>query len=371
MHKQVFVTQPQDGIRYSSLFESACAMGGFDDMAAAVAYATTKGVESLLGLLGTCQEAVITDARKRWLVGIDWCRSEPAALDLLCGLPRSEVRIPFGRVTVERRGCVPRVTYHPKSYLLNGPTIRAVIMGSGNLSASGLERGHEWGSLSLVADPRRKADKPLEEGLDAVQAWFDRLWRKATRYGAIRDDYIREWNSVDHLRNPAPTDEDVADTKRTERNGRGRTIKPDLLRKMRVTDHLWIQAGRLHKNRGPLKPGNQLMLSPMTRVFFGFPAKDVATDTHIGNVKIRYGRTVRENCSLRYSNNSMDVLGLPIPGEEGPPEYDNKVLLFTREPDGLFVLKVGSPADVRSWPKRSDRIDGSAEMTSGRQWGVF
>ena len=116
------------------------------------------------------------------------------------------------------------------------------------------------------------------------------------------------------------------------------------------------------------------MMTPMSRVFFGFPATDSEPDTSIGHVRIRYDARTREDCSLRFSNNSMDVLTLPVPESEGPDKYDQEVLLFTETFDArgrIFELSLGTAASIRKWREKSERIDALVRMTSGRQWGVF
>ena len=113
------------------------------------------------------------------------------------------------------------------------------------------------------------------------------------------------------------------------------------------------------------------MLQRMTRVFFGFPAEDVPKDSYIGSVRIRFDGHVRDDCSLRFSNNSMDVLTLPIPGTEGPPAYDGETLLFRTDAMNSFTLAVGNSAQKRAWERQSERIGASFKMSSGRKWGLF
>jgi len=67
----------------------------------------------------------------------------------------------------------------------------------------------------------------------------------------------------------------------------------------------------------------------------------------------------------------MDKLTLPIPDSGGPPSYDKKDLLFTRQSDGGFVLSLGTADNKKDWVRSSQAISGHRRMTSGRQWGVF
>jgi hypothetical protein len=55
---------------------------------------------------------------------------------------------------------------------------------------------------------------------------------------------------------------------------------------------------------------------------------------------------------MRFGNNHMDKLNLPIPGELGPPTYENQTLLFERTGD-IFDLCIGSPQEIIEWKRLS------------------
>jgi hypothetical protein len=74
---------------------------------------------------------------------------------------------------------------------------------------------------------------------------------------------------------------------------------------------------------------------------------------------------------MRFGNNYMDKLDLPIPGIDGPPSYEDSVLRFEREPDGAFRLSLGTPSEVRRWKRSSERAGTLLTMRGGRQWGVL
>jgi hypothetical protein len=325
-------------------------------MFAAIAYATHGGVAELSSRLEAMDGW--SAVRKRWLVGIDFCRSDPVALEYLNRMPRSEARVFDGRFVVKRDGCVPRVSYHPKLYGFSRNRRAALVAGSGNLSKTGLCVGVEAG-MSLANIP---AGGPLYP-----QAWFDRQWRQATRLADIAAAYSDQYADLANRLHPAPTEDDAA----PESAGARGQLTASQLRKLAVCDYLWIDAGQITRNRGPVLPGNQLMLKRNTRVFFGFPARDLEPDTAVGHVAVEYAGAVRDDCSLRFSNNSMDVLTLPVPGDQGPPTYDNKTLCFERIGIRRFRLTVGSGRDASRWKRESKAVDGDFQMGSGREWGVF
>jgi len=339
---------------YLKMLKNAVQTVGPSRLDAAVAYATNSGVASLTGVLSRH----LRDARKRWLIGIDYCRSDPNAIKYLEGIPYSRVRIFDGRHVAAQRGCAPRISYHPKVFVLHGEDHSTLVLGSGNLSYTGLQKGIEAGVSVAEMDKR---------AIRSVNQWFSKHWRNACPWPEIEEIYTSRYSSVKNRRSPMASDDDDVPMSATRRGN----INAEQLRKLRVCRHLWIQAGNLHENRGAGRPGNQLMLKRNSRVFFGFPAIDLPTDSLVGRVDIESGGTVTNGCTIRFSNNSMDVLTLPIPGNTGPLRYDRETLCFRRIGIRRFGLLVGSNRELNVWKRKSRRIDGSFAMRSGREWGVF
>jgi hypothetical protein len=371
MLHQKFVTQPVGGINYLSLFDEAMAQRPFTAFDVAVAYATANGVRELTR---RCSEIAGRDwdiMQKRWLVGIDYCRTEPIAVEMLAKQKNSSVRVHDGAAVVRRRNCTPSLPFHPKAFLFRSDTASAIVTGSGNLSRNGLTKGHEVGNVLVVRDPENNQERVAHEVCLGVRSWFDKLWLKASNATSVLPDYSKIFESDRNLISPAPTDDDAGETEFLETSMRRPGLSATNLRQLRTCKHLWMEAGTITKNRGPQLPGNQLMMSRMTRVFFGFPAEDLPKDSTIGQVCIRYQEIYRDDCSLRFSNNSMDVLGLPIPVVEGPESYDDEILHFERLSDESFRLSLGNPVLRQKWTRFSQAINGLHRMKSGRQWGVY
>ena len=144
---------PQDAAtgRVSSTINGLVELAGFIPVArwdAAVAYATRAGCERLHDQMGAATPAW-AGTRKRWLVSMDFRRTEPEALRFLAGLRRSEMRVPDGRRVAAAPGFIPRSVFHPKVFLSRGaagPSF-GLLVGSGNLTLGGLAVGAECGTL--------------------------------------------------------------------------------------------------------------------------------------------------------------------------------------------------------------------------------
>jgi hypothetical protein len=334
----------------------------------AAAYITSSGVDLLLRTMNDRSCAQNTRVAKRWITSFDYCRTDPVALETLFALPSSSLRIHDAWACLANGG-VPRVPFHPKAFLVRSNQHDYVLAGSGNLSRSGLSRGFEAGLVVGIDRFSRSIDPSASKAISACRRYFASIWKGAIplRPGLLAE-YRNLYDSADHLKNAAPTEDDVA----TSDTSRGSLSSEDL-KKLRVCRHFWIDAGNITKNRGPHLPGNQLMMKRLSRVFFGFEPTALPKDSPVGHVAISFDQEFRAEYSLTFSNNGMDKLVLPIPGSgSGTPEsYDNKYLLFERIRPRQFRLRLGSHSTAAAWLRKSNRIDAAFKMSQGREWGVF
>ena len=58
-------------------------------------------------------------------------------------------------------------------------------------------------------------------------------------------------------------------------------------------------------------------------------------------------------------------------GLRGPPDSRDSTLLFERQTDGSYRMRLGTPAQVQAWKARSRRQGTLFAMRGGRAWGVF
>jgi hypothetical protein len=335
-------------------------------MDVAAAYMTSGGVDDLIATLNARLGSHTTSVEKRWITSFDYCRTEPVALEALLSLPSSQVRIYDPEPCLAHQG-TPRIPFHPKAFLFRSHQYDYVLTGSGNVSRSGLSRGVEAGLVIGIDRLSTTVEPTAQASVASLQGWFGSTWTSAVPLNAaLLARYHALYESIANRKNPIPTEDDVV----AGHTGSGALSESDL-RKLRVCRNLWIETGNITKNRGATLPGNQLMMKRLSRVFFGFEAKTLPENSHVGDVAISYNGNAEKDYSLTYSDNKMDKLVLPIPGSDGPAAYDNICLLFKRIGPRRFQLYVGSTTEKSSWLKKSKAIDGAFKMSSGRAWGVF
>ena len=78
---------------------------------------------------------------------------------------------------------------------------------------------------------------------------------------------------------------------------------------------------------------------------------------------------------MRFGNNGMDKVNLPIPNTEGPDSYDNAIILFERQgTDRLgrpsFRVQLGAQEDLERW-KGAAAGGHEFAMQSGRRYGTL
>ncbi|WP_411878178.1 hypothetical protein [Polaromonas sp. YR568] len=339
--------------------------GGVERIDAAVAYITSGGALDFVKRAEVALGGAWATMPKRWITSFDYCRTEPVALNYLNSVPNLSIRIHNAEFCLQH-DCAPKVPFHPKTFLIRTAQRDFALVGSGNMSRSGLSRGIEAGLVLSVA--RVVPGEPTAvASMSAMRTWFRGIWHDAEPLTtSLLDRYSEIFERNDNLRSPIPTEDDVA----SPDAGTG-SLSSKELQKLRVCRNFWIEAGNITKNRGPHLPGNQLMMKRLSRVFFGFPPDDLPKNSHIGDVQLKFAGGHSGEFSMTYSDNKMEKLVLPVPGPGAPSAYDNEYLLFRRWKPGVFELSIGTKAQKNQWLKQSLTIQGAFKMSSGRQWGVF
>lgn len=336
----------------------------FSRMRVAMAYASASGSGDLCNRL----EAAMSNwssLRKEWLISIDFGRTDPKAVSYLQELKNSEVKLVNGAKLLKRK-LTPERCFHPKSYLVDSTrsSAFALFVGSANLTLSGLHAGtehataHVWRPV-LTAEEQTSLDR-VQNGL----AWWTDAWAAASK---VSDAIIKEYAD---LRLQAAREDD-SDAVKPFASGGTYEVDLDPGLSWASAKYLWVETHELYKNRGKKVPGNQLDLKRGTRVYFGFAADAVPQNSIFGDVALQFeGYPVVER-SMRFGNNSMDKINLPIPGQDGPDTYDNAVVRFERVGHRRFRICLGSKVEQRRWRKYAEDQGLLFELAGGRRFGFY
>jgi HKD family nuclease len=305
---------------------------------AAFAYVTDSGAAEirtrLKSYLGKSREC-------RWLFSFDYGRSHPTALETLTEIGNSTIRIYDGEYVVQAKSFMPRVSYHLKTALTlqkDGYPCHQIV-GSGNLSASGLLSGIEAGCIVDYSEVDQ------ESGTTVISA-LEEMWKSSTPLEKVIKDYAKRYKTIIQ---PEVFGSDHA-------NVPGTTL-------------FWIDIGYVTKNRGTDKPGNQFDLPKGSHVYLGVKkVRNPERNSVLGDLNIRTpdGKVVER--TLRFGNNEMEKLTLPIPEDYGYHSYDGKILTFAVDGDEV-VLEAYEPEDFYRIYDR--RLSSVGEMKSGRKYGTI
>lgn len=330
----------------------------------ATAYITLGGARELIQNLSHIPSFL--DARKQWLTSVDFGHTYPSALTYLSKLPNSEVRISDGD-SVIHRGLKPLTSFHPKAYLFErcvegqSSMVRALVVGSANLTRRALLTNAEQGTTI-----RQKIANRAQSGHDLMpfKLWWDMAWPVAN---TLDDEFLGRYKNV-RSNHRSPPDRVNLISEYHDRSNIDVTVSQGI--GWSYARCFWIETHELYKNRGAGRPGNQVDARRGSRVYFGFSPRQVPRNTVFGEVFIQYGNKTPVNRSVRFGNNSMDKINLPIPGRDGPESYDNTVLHFERVGNGVFRLTLGSAVKARKWRKMSNAQGMMGELND-RKFGFY
>lgn len=305
---------------------------------AAFSYITDSGVALIESSLS---EVLSERENNRWLISFDYGRSQPSAIRRLAGLGNNQIRVHDGISVVEAEGFRPRISFHMKTAVTLSPagTPCKQLVGSGNLSASGLTCGIEAG---CILDYTLTDVDGVAELIDTLEE----LWRQATPVEELIDLYEENYSRFSQpiLR---PQQGDALDN------------EPSIF---------WIDVGYVTRNRGPDRPGNQFDLPRGAHIYLGLHrVENPQLNSNLGLIKISAinGEVIERN--LRFGNNSMEKLTLPLPEQFGYGAYDGKILTFDVVGDEVKLDAFEHEDFFRIY---GDCINSVHEMNSGRRYGT-
>lgn len=305
---------------------------------AAFAYVTDSGAAQV----ATYLKNYIGNARRcRWVFGFDYGRSHPTAIRKISQLGQSEIRIHDGDFVVQSHSFVPRKSFHLKTaatLLETGYPCKQLI-GSGNLSASGLLSGLEAGCIIDYASVDPAVGTRVISDLEQI-------WENATPVQNVIEEYEQKYTSISL---PKIVTNDTAN--------------------IIVSSLFWIDVGYVTKNRGDDKPGNQFDLPRGSHIHLGIQEiQNPVLNSILGELRIRTpgGAIIERN--IRYGNNSMEKLTLPIPEQYGYQCYDGKILTFEVADDEVLLQSFEHDDFFRIY---GVHITSCNEMQSGRRYGTI
>jgi HKD family nuclease len=349
--------------------QCAASLACFTVSRVSVAYATARGVEEYRRRIFANNEG-LRKGRKRWLVSFDYGQTEPDAVEKLAALPNSKVRIPNATFVLARK-LFPLASFHPKTFVFGElPGQRrlsavAHVSGSANLTYGGLIANVEH-AIIFGATPVSSADVDIEQSHAGLVSWFDAAW---SRSEDLNEQLLRRYRDLRRRVLPIlADDEDLASS--LVINGTLELNGSDAAR-WATARYFWIETAELYKNRGVGRAGNQLDCRRGTRVYFGFPATVVPRNTVLGTVTLQYLAGPAQARSVRFGDNMMDKVNLPIPSEFGPSSYDHKVLHFERLDRQAYVLSAGSEGEIRRWKAKSRAQGMHYRFARGREYGFY
>lgn len=368
---------PQDaevgrvGVVLDVLADASARAADYTHLDVAVAYASGEGVRLLDERLAS---ETWSGAQKRFLVSIDFGFTEPRALSRLNDLPNAEVRVPNASSVLQSPSLKPRSAFHAKTFAFGGANwyeLRSVVVGSSNLTASALSVGAEvvtklvWDSPAAARDDLQRTKPHFD--------WFNEAWDRAEMLVDVLDAYRARRRALPKPRRRLP-EERTAPVRRYVASLDGHVVNGTLAVQLAAARTLWISGESIIHNRGGL-PGNQLNTRRGTRVFFGFGADDVSRNTTLGFVNIRVGDRSYIERSIRFGDNGMDIVGLPISEQNGLETYEGVILVFTRDGasevnDNHYTLTVTDEEGLAAL-KAAAANSVELSMASGRPYGLL
>jgi len=356
------VQQPGEGTAILNAYRDLAAATRFTRLTGLYAFASFKGVRLITTVLAESPSWLA--ASKRWVISIDGGITEPDALRFLLSFRKAEVRVPYAEELLTRK-LRPVYRFHPKTLLFErqDPAFvpAAIMVSSANLTCTGLCFGHEH-AMSVRALSGSGTLPPT------ISSGFGELEKIVTSAQVINEAFIDRYAAI---RPTDPTLREEVEDKRADLILQEEPVIPATQAvALAAASHFWIDIEYVVSNRGMHQEGNQIDMQRGSRLFFGFGDGKLPKNSHIGNVRILYG-THSASRNLRFGNNSMDKLDLPIPDVEGPPSYSGQTLLFTRESPATFRLTLGTAADIMAWKAQSRAMGTLFTMRSRREFGVF
>jgi hypothetical protein len=319
------------------------------------AYVTNAGLSLLLDEANTHPQWNITHTC--WLVGLNRFISEPAAIDRVRSLPRSQVKVFFQGSQLTEKAIVQGRHFHAKIMAFSAgenESMACLHVSSANLteSAYGVRaQNYEAGALLEGKGLQRSAASDFHQ-------WWDAAWNSSKtiteplllRYTQLRAEYL--------ARNPTVLSE----------------LPPPSAAHIGAAECFWIESGQMSGLGGkPATSRNGIDLSEELAGYFG-PVQQA-----IRSLRIAWNGNSRNDRHLSHKVTTFGVhqwrLSLPTQ-HQGGFIYLNHVIHFTRQQDAqgiLFRLRVAPPnsPDHQRWLQAANSRGHLGVTGGGRTFGYY
>jgi HKD family nuclease len=312
----------------------------------ASAYITTGGLNLLLPRLKALVGAAWGGITKEVVTSFDYGFTDHLALGRLLADPDGySVRVAKGDEVIAR-GLSPRVSFHPKVYVVNRSADSGLYVGSSNLTDPGFTLNTEVG-FAVASVPTAMVDAIWAEVYGPAQPLTPQL---LAQYASLRTLTVRR--RARQALPPVTTAVLPATATTTSVAPLGSAVDTGF--DPATFDHFWVEIG------GPSGgSGNQLELPRTSNRFFGFTyatydrvQRDIGTVPLLADLKSWAGQRL-----VWFGHNQMERFYLPTIRQGGSTYRPEKVVLFRREPLGYRFLLAdrGSPEAI-AWLNASQRL---------------
>lgn len=326
-----------------SVLETEINNSDYQRISACAAYASRKGVTLVRGLTSGS-----SNAKYRWLIGLDDSFTDPEALRIALRTHKAETR------TAELLTKKPKRRFHPKAYLLdsNANNEATLIVGSNNLTERALKSNCE---VFTVFRAR------TEEDVVKVQNYWEELWnigQNATE--SIIDKYKERYKR-------APQKEPVIQEEISEIPSN--EVKNAIEESIGNSTLAWIEFG---SNTGG---GNQLDIVKNLSPFLKLPQNPNTKDSEVLNINTNEGI---KQYQLTFTKGMWRFMNLqqgfsfPLrPDAESPSPFT--LVIKRSNDDSLSMDVVTSKEAYELFTASSENgfIAESKRGTSGRFYGWF
>ncbi|WP_439642279.1 hypothetical protein [Gemmatimonas sp.] len=333
--------RPGHAIGLTNPLRDAVRSTGTTCFRAGFAFVTVDGVKSVFDPL--MEEPAFERLPKQVIVGIGHGITQPAALRKLATVPNCDLRLFIGeRQRLTRDALVRAAAFHAKALLVHGGKHdhpRYVMASSANLTGSAVgvaPSNFELGILARLSDSEARHISPQ------VSEW----WRAAearsvvatpaiiARYAELRLALLAEKPDLIELH---PAEATIADA-----------------------THFWMEIGAASGGSR-----HQIEFPEALARFFRTPIRDTV------NLTLRYQNVERADRTLAHKETTfgVDIWRLSmLTGHQGGPQYQGRIVHFTREALNSFRLCVADPgsAEAARW-QRSANDAGHLGRTGGGQ----